>query len=84
MSEVTIYTTSTCPYCVAAKSLLKGKGVRFNEINVQTSVAQRQIMMDRSGRRTVPQIFIGDRHIGGFDDMALLERKGELNALLSA
>jgi glutaredoxin 3 len=84
MSEVTIYTTNTCPYCVAAKNLLKAKGVSYNEINVQTSIEQRNIMMERSGRRTVPQIFIGDRHIGGFDDMALLERKGELNALLES
>jgi glutaredoxin 3 len=83
MSEVTIYTTNTCPYCVAAKNLLKAKGVSYNEINVQTSMDQRNIMMERSGRRTVPQIFIGEHHVGGFDDMALLERKGELNALLA-
>lgn len=83
MSEVTLYTTNSCPYCVAAKNLLKAKGVEYNEINVQASMEQRTIMMERSGRRTVPQIFIGDIHVGGFDDMALLERKGELNALLA-
>lgn len=83
MSEVTLYTTNSCPYCVAAKNLLKAKGVEYTEINVQTSMEQRNIMMARSGRRTVPQIFIGDHHVGGFDDMALLERKGELNALLA-
>jgi glutaredoxin 3 len=83
MSEVTLYTTNTCPYCAAAKSLLKAKGVSYNEISVQTSVEQRTIMMERSGRRTVPQIFIGERHIGGFDDMALLQQRGELDALLA-
>mgnify|MGYP003888881149 CR=1 FL=1 len=66
-----------------AKNLLKAKGVEYTEINVQTSMEQRNIMMARSGRRTVPQIFIGDHHVGGFDDMVLLERKGELNALLA-
>jgi glutaredoxin 3 len=83
MSEVTLYTTNTCPYCAAAKSLLKAKGVSYKEISVQTSVEQRTIMMERSGRRTVPQIFIGERHIGGFDDMALLQQRGELDALLA-
>jgi glutaredoxin 3 len=84
MSEVTIYTTNSCPYCVAAKSLLKGKGVSYTEVNVETQMDRRQEMMQRSGRRSVPQIFIGEHHVGGFDDMALLERKGELNALLQA
>lgn len=83
MANVTLYTTNTCPYCAAAKSLLKAKGVSYNEINVQTSIEQRTVMMERSGRRTVPQIFIGERHVGGFDDMALLQQRGELDALLA-
>lgn len=84
MSEVTVYTTNTCPYCVAAKSLLAGKGIQPIEINVAGSNEKMLEMMSRSGRRSVPQIFINDLHVGGFDDLAALERKGELNALLAS
>lgn len=83
MSEVTVYTTNTCPYCVAAKSLLAGKGIKPIEINVAGSNEKMLEMMSRSGRRSVPQIFINNLHVGGFDDLAALERKGELNALLA-
>jgi glutaredoxin 3 len=79
MSEVTVYTTNTCPYCVAAKSLLAGKGIKPIEINVAGSNEKMLEMMSRS----VPQIFINDLHVGGFDDLAALERKGELHALLA-
>ncbi|MWV13335.1 glutaredoxin 3 [Pseudomonas sp. R-28-1W-6] len=84
MSQVTIYTTQHCPYCLNAKSLLSRKGVKAVEIDVETSPQRLAEMLQRSKRRTVPQIFIGDRHVGGFDDLAGLERKGELDALLHA
>ena len=77
MPEVIMYTTSTCPYCRAAKQLLNSKGVSYTEIDVQ-SVDQKVEMINRSGRRTVPQIFIGDWHVGGFDDLAQLDREGGL------
>ena len=77
MPEVIMYTTSTCPYCRAAKQLLNSKGVSYTEIDVQ-SVDQMVEMINRSGRRTVPQIFIGDWHVGGFDDLAQLDREGGL------
>ena len=84
MSQVTVYTTQLCPYCLSAKSLLARKGVTAIEIDVETSPQRLAEMLQRSQRRTVPQIFIGDRHVGGFDDLASLDRKGELDALLQA
>jgi glutaredoxin 3 len=84
MKPVIVYTTLFCPYCVMAKRLLNGKGVAFQEVRVDLDDSRRAEMMQRSGRRTVPQIFIGERHVGGFDDLAALERSGELNALLQA
>ncbi|MGE8360401.1 glutaredoxin 3 [Pseudomonas sp.] len=83
MSEVTLYTTSTCPYCRNAKALLASKGVEPREINVESSPELIREMMARSGRRTVPQVFIGERHVGGFDDLAALDRAGELTPLLT-
>lgn len=83
MSNVTLYTTQHCPYCHSAKALLARKGVTATEIDVGSDLHLRNEMMERSGRRTVPQIFIGDVHVGGFDDLAALERKGELSALLA-
>ena len=80
--KIDLYSTTTCPYCIAAKRLLQSKGVEWNEIKVDQQPEQRAEMMERSGRRTVPQIFIGDTHVGGFDDMAALEHAGELDALL--
>ena len=84
MPPVTIYTTMFCPYCDAAKRLLKKKGAEFTEIDVSMKPAQREEMTRRAGgRRTVPQIFIGERHIGGSDDLHALDAKGELDALLT-
>ena len=85
MDAVTIYTTSTCPYCYAAKDLLRKKQVRFSEIDVTGKPAERRAMIERAGGRTsVPQIFIGDRHVGGCDDLYALERAGHLDPLLVA
>ena len=80
---VTLYTTSWCCYCLRAKALLDRKGIAYHEIDVDTQPAKRTEMMTRSRRRTVPQIFIGDLHIGGSDELAALERSGELDRLLS-
>ncbi len=85
MTDIVIYTTRFCPYCMRAKSLLKKKNAEYREIDVGSSAALREEMMKRSGgRQTVPQIFIGERHIGGSDDLAALESKGELDALLKS
>ena len=84
-AAVTIYTTMFCPYCVRAKRLLGRKGVAFEEIAVDGDRDRRAEMIARAaGRRTVPQIFIGGRHVGGADELADLERAGELDALLAA
>jgi glutaredoxin 3 len=80
--KVTIYTTPYCPYCHAAKALLKKKGVAFDEIDVQDHGLRQQMMLRANGRRTVPQIFIGESHVGGSDDIHDLDRRGELDALL--
>lgn len=83
MPKIEMYTTSFCGYCFAAKRLLTSKGVDFVEINVGESRQRRDEMLARSsGRRTVPQIFIDGRGVGGFDDIAALDRRGELDALL--
>ncbi|MBK1641059.1 glutaredoxin 3 [Chromatium okenii] len=82
MPQITLYTTLICPYCHRAKRLLKRKGVVFQEIAVDRDPAQFDIMVNRSRRYTVPQIFIDDRAIGGYDDLALLDERGELDALL--
>ena len=83
VKEVKLYTTPICGYCAAAKRLLSAKGVTFTEIDVMRDPARRKEMENKAnGRRTVPQIFIGDLHIGGFDDMNLLDQKGELDPLL--
>ena len=80
---IVMYSTSICPYCDRARSLLSRKGVSVQEIKVDEDPAQREQMLQRSGgRRTVPQIFIGERHVGGFDDLAALDRAGELDKLL--
>lgn len=82
-SDVVVYSTGWCPYCVRAKALLERKGVPFREVRVDEDPAERQTMLERSrGQRTVPQIFIGDRHVGGFDDLYALEKAGELDPLL--
>jgi len=82
MPKVIIYTTKICPYCVQAKQLLQRKEVAFEEIRIDTDPEQLRIMLERSRRRTVPQIFIDNFHIGGFDDLLALEAGGELDPLL--
>jgi glutaredoxin 3 len=82
MAHVTIYTKPYCPYCVRAVSLLEKKGVAFTEIEAAFDPEKRHEMMQRSGRATFPQIFIGDRHIGGCDEMMALDREGQLDPLL--
>lgn len=84
MAVVTLYTTRYCPYCIRAKALLDHKGVAYTDISVDNNPALRQEMMAKSGRHTVPQIWIGERHVGGCDDLMALERKGDLDGLLAA
>jgi glutaredoxin 3 len=84
MSKVTIYTKPFCPFCGRALALLTKKGVDFKEIEAATDPALRQEMMQRSGRSTFPQIFIGEKHVGGCDDLMALESTGELDKLLTA
>jgi len=82
MQTVTIYTTPYCGFCHAAKRLLNNKGVDFNEIDVSRNPELRQEMMQKAGRHTVPQIWIGEVHVGGFDDMYDLDARGKLDPLL--
>jgi len=84
MTKIEIYTTPTCPYCHAAKSLLADKGVDYTEITVLDPSLREAMTQRANGRRTVPQIFIGDTHVGGYDDMAALDRRGGLDPLLQA
>ena len=85
MQAVKMYTTAVCPYCVRAKQVLKAKGVeQIEEIRIDTDPAARAHMMEITGRRTVPQIFIGQTHVGGCDDLMALDAKGELLPLLNA
>jgi glutaredoxin 3 len=84
MQPVEVYTTRYCPYCVAAKALLKRKGVAYKEIDVGFDVERRNEMIQRAnGRMTVPQIFVGTTHVGGNDDLQALERAGKLDPLLA-
>lgn len=83
MQAVRMYTTAVCPYCIRAKQVLKAKGVaQIEEIRVDTDPAERTKMMELTGRRTVPQIFIGDTHVGGCDDLIALDGRGGLVPLL--
>ena len=85
MLRVEIYTTPWCPYCTAAKRLLAKKGVSFEETDVSGDMIERRKMMTRAqGRHTVPQIFIGGKHVGGSDDLHALDRAGRLDAMLEA
>jgi len=85
MARVEIYTKWGCSYCARAKSLLAAKGVEYDEIDISVVAGKRQEMMSRApGRSTVPQIFIGGRHVGGSDDLAELERNGQLDPMLEA
>ncbi len=84
MTKITIYTKLLCPYCVGAKSLLKKKGQKYDEIDIGRHPDQRPIMLGRAnGSHTVPQIFIGDTHVGGCDELYALERAGKLDSLLA-
>ncbi len=84
MQTVKIYTTASCPYCIHAKQLLKARGVaELDEVRVDMIPGERQKMMEISGRRTVPQIFIGATHVGGCDDLVALDRRGGLMPLLT-
>ncbi len=85
MADVTIYTTNLCGYCFRAKALLEKKGVAFTEIDVSHNIIERQRMIERAGgMRTVPQIFVGNTHVGGSDDLYELEHRGKLDSLLEA
>ncbi len=85
MQAVKMYTTAVCPYCVRAKQILKSKGVEsIEEVRIDTDPVQRDHMMQITGRRTVPQIFIGDTHVGGCDDLVALDGKGGLVPMLQA
>lgn len=84
MAKVEIYTTQWCPYCSAAKSLLAQKGVAYEEIDAEDPTVRAAMVERANGRRTVPQIFIGETHVGGFDDMSALDRRGKLDALLAS
>ena len=82
--EIVMYSTTWCGYCQRARGLLQRKGVEVREIKVDEDPGQRDVMITKSGgRRTVPQIFIGERHVGGYDDLAALDRAGELDKLLT-
>ncbi|MFI3158486.1 MAG: glutaredoxin 3 [Methylococcaceae bacterium] len=83
MSEIQIYTTNICPYCMMAKRLLDKKGVSYTEINVDAKPGLREEMMLKTKRRTVPQIYIGDFHVGGFDELYALDQQNKLDDLLT-
>jgi glutaredoxin 3 len=85
MATVTMYSTGVCPYCIQAERLLKAKGVaEITKIRVDLQPEQRDLMVEKTGRRTVPQIYIGETHVGGFDDLSALDRAGGLDKLLAA
>jgi len=83
MAQITMYTTATCPYCLNAERLLRNKGVEdIEKVRIDLDPQRRLEMMEKTGRRTVPQIWIGERHVGGFDDLRALDVAGELDSLL--
>lgn len=83
MAEITIYSTPFCPYCAMAKRLLKSKGAEYTDVDLFMTPGKRSEMLEKAnGRHTVPQIFIGDTHVGGFDDLQALDMAGELDPLL--
>jgi glutaredoxin 3 len=85
MPKIVMYATGVCPFCLMAERLLRAKGVaEIEKIRVDLEPARRDEMMQRTGRRTVPQIYVGDRHVGGYDDLAALDRAGGLDPLLAA
>jgi len=84
MVKVLMYTTAACPYCAKARNLLQRKGIEFDEVAIDRDPPQREAMVARSGRETVPQIFIGEHHVGGYDDLTVLDATDELEELLQA
>ncbi|MGO9445605.1 MAG: glutaredoxin 3 [Thiobacillaceae bacterium] len=85
MAKITMYCTAVCPYCVAAERLLNSKGVtQIDKVRIDLQPNLREHMMQRTGRRTVPQIYIGEQHVGGYDDLSALNARGELDPLLNA
>jgi glutaredoxin 3 len=85
MAKVMMYSTGVCPYCAMAEKLLRSKGVaEIEKVRVDLDPARREEMMQKTGRRTVPQIYIGETHIGGFDDLSALEKAGSLDAMLAS
>lgn len=84
MNDIKVYSTLICPYCNAAKNLLNSLGLDYQEIRIDMDPEQRALMMERSGRTSVPQIFINDHHVGGFDDLSALHRAGKLGELLNS
>ena len=82
MPDVIMYTTAMCPYCVAAKNFLKARGATWTEVRIDIDSAQRALMQERTRRSSVPQIFIDDTHVGGYDDLVALDRGGGLKPLL--
>ena len=85
VARVVMYSTAVCPYCNMAERLLKAKGIdEIEKIRIDLDPEQRALMMEKTGRRTVPQIYIGDTHVGGFDDLSALDREGKLDPLLQA
>ncbi len=85
MPRILMYATGVCPYCLMAERLLRAKGVAdIEKVRVDLEPARREEMMQRTGRRTVPQIYVGDRHVGGYDDLAALDRAGGLEPLLAS
>jgi glutaredoxin 3 len=85
MAKVLMYATGVCPFCIMAEKLLRSKGVSdIEKVRVDLEPGRRQEMMERTGRRTVPQIYVGERHVGGYDDLAALDRAGGLEPLLAA
>jgi len=81
---ITLYTSATCGYCMAAKNFLKSRGLSWDEVRIDLDPAERERMVARTSRTTVPQIFIGETHVGGYDDLMALHRAGKLESLLEA
>lgn len=83
MNKALIYSTAICPYCMAAKNFLKQKGIDYEEVRIDTDAARREEMLLRTQRRTVPQIFVNEKHVGGYDDLVAFDRSGGLAELLA-
>ena len=83
-AKVLMYTTAVCPYCQMAERLLRSKGVDIEKVRIDLEPARRAEMMEKTGRRTVPQIYVGETHVGGYDDLAALDRAGKLDPLLES